>query len=136
MSASRDAHEDEVRMWLRYAREDADVAQVIAAAPHLSARSACWHAQQAAEKALKAALSAAGQDVPRTHNLVALRAQLKTDVANALDITELAELTAWAVESRYPGDWDEPTADDAHRAASIAVRVLGTIDEAIRGSTT
>ena len=62
---------------------------------------ACFHAQQAVEKYLKAYLAWKGQPIPRTHDLEELQtlcvaqAQL-TDLAK-LDLTEL---TAYAVELR------------------------------------
>lgn len=37
---------------------------------------------------------------------------------------DLALLTAWAVEARYPGDWPEPDAQDAREAVSQAESVL------------
>ncbi len=33
---------------------------------------------------------------------------------------DLAELTEWAVEARYPGDWPEASPDDARRAVEEA----------------
>lgn len=37
---------------------------------------------------------------------------------------DLAELTEWAVEARYPGDWQEATVEDAQRAARQARAVF------------
>lgn len=67
---------------------------------------ACFHAQQAVEKYLKAYLAWKGQPIPRTHDLEELQtlcvaqAQL-TDLAK-LDLTEL---TAYAVELRYDAEF-------------------------------
>lgn len=41
---------------------------------------------------------------------------------------DLAELTEWAVESRYPGDWPDPTRDDATRAVAEARGIFDVIE--------
>jgi HEPN domain-containing protein len=112
MSASPEAAA-EARRWKSYALEELALARALASDKEAPARLACWHAQQAAEKALKAVLVVGSVAFPRTHNLLALRALLSAEVAGKLDIEELAELTQWAVESRYPGDWAEPDAANA-----------------------
>jgi hypothetical protein len=40
---------------------------------------------------------------------------------------DLAELTEWAVEARYPGDWPEATIDDARRAIAQARSVYDSV---------
>ena len=40
---------------------------------------------------------------------------------------DLAELTEWAVEARYPGDWPEATTADAARANDVASIVLESV---------
>jgi HEPN domain-containing protein len=126
MSASPEALA-EAQRWMRYAREELSLAKVIASDTDSPARLVCWHSQQAAEKALKAALIVSGIAYPRTHNLVALRALLPMSLSKHMDVSELAELTQWGTESRYPGDWDEPSAEDA--AAMIAA-AEGVVDVA------
>lgn len=126
MSASPDAIADAQR-WMRYAEEDLALAGGLASGPETSARMACWHAQQGAEKALKAALIALGTAFPRTHNLLSLRALLPHELAVRMAVPALAELTQWAAESRYPGDWDEPTAEDARAAYLTATSVFAAV---------
>ena len=66
---------------------------------------ACFHAQQCAEKYLKAMLQEAGIEFGRTHNLSAL-----LDTCLPVESTlerlrrELLVLNAYAVEFRYPGE--------------------------------
>lgn len=64
----------------------------------------CFHAQQCAEKYLKALLQENGVPIPRTHNLETLARPL---LAAHPVLSRLAEslrtLTAYAVETRYPG---------------------------------
>jgi HEPN domain-containing protein len=86
----------------------------------IAPRHACWLAQQAAEKALKAVLVFLQIDFPWRHDLDALR-QLIPDGWHLKDeLPDLASLTEWAVEARYPGDWPDATAADALAAVEQA----------------
>lgn len=118
---------DEARHWLRFATEDLDVAQRLLAVDEAPPRHACALAQQAAEKALKAALVLEGIDFPFRHDLDALRNLLPDTWSVRRTHTDLAQLTEWAVEARYPGDWQEATATDAEQAVSQARGVYNSI---------
>jgi len=63
----------EGRRWLSYARDDLEAAEALLAHPDVAPRLSCFLAQQAAEKAIKAALIASQIEFPRHHNLDALR---------------------------------------------------------------
>lgn len=106
----------EVRRWLRYAREDLMAAEAAVGQPQMVPRHACWLAQQAAEKALKAVLVFLQIDFPWHHDLDALRNLIPDGWQLKAAHPDLAGLTEWAVESRYPGDWPEATVADAHVA--------------------
>jgi HEPN domain-containing protein len=84
-------------------------------------------AQQAAEKALKGALVAEGINFPFRHDLDALRSLLPQGWRVKTEHPDLAELTEWAVEARYPGDWPEATVDDAKRAVAQARAVVESV---------
>lgn len=66
---------------------------------------ACFHAQQCAEKLLKAVLQEAAIPFGKTHNLIALL-QLALPVMPRLETLRphLEFLTAFSVQFRYPGD--------------------------------
>jgi HEPN domain-containing protein len=65
---------------------------------------ACFHAQQCAEKYLKALLQEAAIAFPRTHDLVVLLNLLPTpDPALTALLADLRLLTAFGVAFRYPG---------------------------------
>ena len=64
----------EGRRRLRFAREDLDVAKELLGGQRI--RHACFCAQQAAEKALKAALLLEGLEIPYIHDLNAVRNRL------------------------------------------------------------
>lgn len=61
---------------------------------------ACFHAQQASEKSLKALLVAFGIDFPRSHALDRLLALLPTEVAIEFDAEAVAELAPCAAPIR------------------------------------
>jgi len=117
----------EVRRWLRFAAEDLHAAETLLTDETFIPRHACWLAQQAAEKALKGALASQGIQFPFRHDLDALRNLLPDGWEVKRQQPDLAELTEWAVEARYPGDWPDPTVQDAQRAAKQARAVYDCV---------
>ena len=117
----------EARHWLKYAQEDLDAANVILQYPTIAHRHACWLAQQSAEKAIKGALIYLQIDFRRTHDLDVLLNLLPADWDVRRRFPDLAELTEWAVESRYPGEWQEANEYDAEQAFQQAREVLESI---------
>lgn len=118
---------DEVRRWLRFAREDLEAAERLLDEEGCVPRHVCWLAQQAVEKALKGALTSQHLQFPFRHDLDALRNLLPDDWAVKQQQPDFAELTEWAVEARYPGDWPDATAEDARRSAAQARAVYECI---------
>jgi HEPN domain-containing protein len=109
--------------WLAYSESDLAVARGVDR-PGVLTETLCFHAQQAAEKAVKAVLVAEGAEPPRTHDLEVLLAAVPGDVPIGFDRAGVAALTVYAVASRYPGD-DEPVDADEYAAAlAIAVSVV------------
>jgi HEPN domain-containing protein len=90
-------------------------------------RHICWLAQQAAEKAIKAMLVFLALDFPRRHDLDALRNLIPDDWQVKTEHPDLATLTEWAVEARYPGDWPDATEADARAAVEQARAVWESI---------
>lgn len=122
-----DDRTEEALRWLRFAQEDLVLAEKLLHLREATPRHICWLAQQAAEKALKAALLLEDVDVPRWHNLDALRNILPEGWSVKHECPDLAELTEWAVEARYPGDWPEATREEAARAVAQARDVVASI---------
>lgn len=116
--------------WLSRARDDLAVAETLLAAES-PAWAVCYHVQQAVEKGLKALLVVAGEDPPKTHNLVRLDSALTPRVFEPSDDDMLASLTLWSVEQRYPADQPEPTPDEAREATAFRRRALRTIEARI-----
>ena len=122
-----DARVHEAIRWLKFSKEDLIVSERLIAETPTAPRHSCWLSQQAAEKALKAALILESVDFPFTHDLDALRNLLPGGWSLRDAHPDLAELTEWAVETRYPGDWTDPTDSDAARAASEARSVHDSV---------
>jgi len=112
---------DVVRSWIDKTGND------LLAATHLLKLGAraptdavCFHAQQAAEKYLKALLAFRGLEFPKTHDLDALARRLPYGLRSRLHAIDLAELTRHATVTRYPGA--APVSLAAARIALAAAR--------------
>lgn len=121
-----------VRRWLAKARTDLTLASVVLEqGPEMDPWVCCFHAQQAAEKALKAVLVARGEEPPRIHDLGALAAVMPGDLALDLRGDDLGDLTTFATAARYVLDAgteaEEPTWDDAARSVVVAAGILTAI---------
>ena len=83
---------------------------------------ATFHAQQCAEKYLKALLVSRQQAFPRTHDVMALDDLcIRHDFHVPGGPDTLGRLAAYAVQVRYPGE--DPTPDEAQEAVQIAQAV-------------
>lgn len=78
----------------------------------------CFHAQQAAEKYLKAYLVFSDKEIPRTHLLIRLIKEcIDIDpVFQELVNKEVDELTDYAVDIRYADDFYIPDIEEAREA--------------------
>lgn len=91
----------------------------------------CFHAQQCIEKYLKAHLLFIGGDIPKIHDLSQLAKNLPHSEQKKLPMADLPKLTAYAIESRYPGDWDPITAIEATNALKITEHIRDIIKKSI-----
>ena len=120
-----------VNAWVDQAHEDLSLAQL--ARDNVFQAAACFHASQAAEKALKSALLELGLEPPFTHVLNTLVSQLQDAGINTQNLERLAlrQLSSMAVQSRYPMDATPASElfdqDDADQALTTAKQVIATI---------
>ncbi len=108
--------------WVERAEEDYLMARSALRRKKPFTYSACFHAQQCAEKYLKAILVDKGVAFAKVHDLLLLSDQCeKAGVLVAIVAKQLSTLSDYAVRVRYPGD--DPTPDDAREAVEIAKAV-------------
>ncbi len=113
-----------VREWLQKAENDLTAAaQLLKLGKACPTDTVCFHAQQCAEKYVKALLVHHGQDFPKTHNLRALLALLPARARPDLTPEEQHLLTRYATVTRYPGDYEAIPLSEARNAVKIARRV-------------
>ncbi|MFA6979993.1 MAG: HEPN domain-containing protein [Ignavibacteriaceae bacterium] len=109
-----------VKKWINYAEEDLRLAK-----HSLTLESGCpfrltaYHAQQCAEKYLKALLVSHQIDFPYTHSITRLL-EICSELINTNELTEAEILTPFAITTRYPGEDEEVTKEEAIDAIRIA----------------
>ena len=116
--------------WMERAYSDLVLARVAITTPDVLREDACFHAQQCAEKALKALLVRHRIPFPRTHVVELLLDLLKSSgVVVPPDVDEAVALTQYAVQARYPGDWEPITQAEAASGLDLAARVHAWVRE-------
>lgn len=114
---------DDPREWLNRAHSDLSLAKVEAQGIYLE--DLCFHAQQAAEKAIKALLIKHNIEFPYVHDiagLLTLLEQAGQDVPGP--IKEAERLTRFAVFTRYPGIAPPVTHEEYAQAIAVAEHVV------------
>ncbi|MBU4212686.1 MAG: HEPN domain-containing protein [Kiritimatiellae bacterium] len=117
--------------WLRHAQSDLALARA-GRAQGVLLGDLCFHLQQCVEKCLKAVLVQCHVSFPYTHNiavLITLLRKSKSKWPKKLD--RCAELTDYAVRTRYPGETNPITVVEYQQALTIAGKVLAWATTAI-----
>lgn len=83
-----------------------------------------FHAQQAAEKALKAVLVLHGVQPPKYHNIKILLEMLPEDLEIPESVLDAAILSQYSTILRYPGLFESATESQRQKAVKIASCVL------------
>lgn len=123
---------DDSDAWLRKAAEDGAVILALIALESPPYSMVCYHAQQAAEKTLKAFLVSKGLNPPRTHDLVRLLSLCQGAGIGPSEITDDCEfLLRFAASSRYPGEDADPTREEALLCVEAVQRVLDFVQAQI-----
>lgn len=121
---------EEAEHYLRLARRDEAAFLALSSSATVDFAVACFHAQQAVEKALKAVMFLHGLEFRRTHDLEELSGTLAdAGVSIPLEAEELRRLTPYAVEFRYD---DEPMPlVSPEQAIAYTSRVLAWADKTL-----
>jgi HEPN domain-containing protein len=119
---------DLVVQWIKSADSDFAAANRLLSGKDPLVEGAVFHAQQAAEKLLKAALVWHQVEFPKTHDIDRLTDLLETvDAGLAGVVGEASPLTPYAVEARYPRKLPALTLAEAREAVAIAGRVRDAV---------
>ncbi len=122
--------EETVRL-LRLARRDQAAFQALLSAPGVAVAVAFFHAQQAAEKGLKAVMCLSGLAYRRTHDLEELAGQLSdAGCPPSVGEADLRLLTPYAVEYRY--DDEAPELLTSAQALAIVSSLLAWCDTQVQ----
>jgi len=125
---------DEIRGWLTFVAEDLKMAEL--ALQEGIYNQACFHAEQCAEKSLKAMILSKGQMPPHTHKLTDLLSLLPKNFHKSKR-EEIVLLDRFYIPTRYPdalpGTLPEglPTQKDAEQAIKIARGIFEEISKTV-----
>ncbi len=95
----------------------------------------CFHAQQAAEKAIKALLIRQRIEFPYVHDLAALLTLLERGTGGIPEpVRQAARLTRFAILSRYPGTAPPVKEKEYRQALKVAGEVVRWAEKQLKGS--
>jgi len=124
---------NKVEQWLRYAEEDLRLARHgLTMGRRTPYRLIAYHAQQCAEKHLKAYLVYHRIDFPYTHSISRLLELCGDQTGWVKEIQEAEELTPFAITTRYPGVDEEVSRREALRAVEVAAKVRNKIKNVLK----
>ncbi|MEP0861528.1 MAG: HEPN domain-containing protein [Ignavibacterium sp.] len=113
-----------VNQWVEIAEEDLNFAKLgFELSSSVSYRIIAFHAQQCAEKYLKAFLVFHKIDFPYTHSITTL-IDLCSDIDKSFEQLRDAEiLTSYATANRYPSEYRKLKKSDAQKSIKLAEKV-------------
>jgi HEPN domain-containing protein len=127
------APDDVAISWLKHARSDLQLGRAALRTRGVMPEDACFHAQQCAEKALKALLLHLKIPFPKTHSIEVLLDLLKTQgFSIPAGVDETFELSGYAVQTRYPGEWEPVSKSEARQAIEQAGIVLAWVEAQLK----
>lgn len=123
-----------VEGWIAKAEEDLGVARMLLVQGPRYLGPIAFHAQQAAEKYVKAFLTHHQIEFPKTHELnelLDLMAQVDVELSDLLRPSD--SLSKFAVETRYSSGPEPETIGEARHAIALAERVRDEVRKALGG---
>jgi HEPN domain-containing protein len=120
----------EAQDWITRAARDILMAERALSGNPALPDQAVFHAQQAAEKALKAFLAANDHPFPKTHNLERLVERCEGIDPDFTQFRSAAQiLNPYATQFRYPGGQLEPSQQEADEALELADAIIEFVRE-------
>ncbi len=123
-----------VAVWLERADEDRRIVEQLLLAAQPAWGGIAFHAQQAAEKHLKALLVSQWRKPPRTHSLALLVDTLRSAGCVLPDVARECEtLKPYSVDVRYPEDQVVPTENEGRAAVGASARIVDVVRARLPG---
>jgi len=125
--------DDMVAEWLEYAQRDLDVARMLSDRADANFNAIiCYHAQQSAEKALKAILVKNDIDPPKVHDLVQLCKMCGEFDSECNALEKYCEvINQYGNATRYPQK-NKPGIEDTEAAIQNAEKILKWVSQKLR----
>ena len=118
-----------VKQWVEKAEEDIRTAEyLLVLKEDCPLNPVCFHSQQRVEKYIKALLVYCSIQFPKSHDVVELLNLVPKNYRPDLSIYDLATINRYAVDTRYPGDWEIITRQEAEDS----VRIAGDVRQKIK----
>ena len=116
------------KSWFLRGDEDLSLIEVVLSEKTVSPNLVCFHAQQAGEKYLKGFLASRELHVRKVHDMQILVEDCKNVDLSFSDLQENANfLSQFYIESRYPDDYTEFSAEQAKEAYEAAKNIKNFI---------
>jgi HEPN domain-containing protein len=117
--------------WIESAKSSLELAQA-KIIRYIHYEDLCFQLQQAAEKALKGLLIYYGVEPEFTHNIEILLNEIKKFTEIPENIKAAAQLTNYAVQTRYPGEYEEIAKEEYENSIKIANICLNWVENKIK----
>ena len=122
------AHYEE---WIKRAKSSLELAQA-KKTQLIFYEDLCFQSQQAAEKALKGLLIFFGIEPEFTHNIGLLLNELAKIIVIPKNVENAINVTKYAIQTRYPGQYDEITKDEYEKSVETAKDCLDWVEKTIK----
>ncbi len=118
---------EEVNRWILKAENDLKNIELQINTKTIIPDTACFHAQQAVEKFLKAFIVYNSTEPERTHKIEKLLEKCAKIDSSFMEYSFAVRLTEYAVEARYPDDYYEITTGEVTEAYNIALKIKNLV---------
>ncbi len=117
-----------VRQWIEKAEDDLRNAEyTLTLEEDCPYWTICFHAQQCGEKYLKALFVLHAVPFPKIHDLLELLPLVQKTVTFDIKLSDISILNRYAVEGRYPGEWEPITRNETQDAIEMARKVRDAV---------
>jgi HEPN domain-containing protein len=116
--------------WIERAKSSLEISK-IAVNDNVYYEDLCYQAQQAVEKALKGLLIYYGVEPEFTHNIEILLTNIEKHIKIPDNVKQSMKLTIYAVQTRYPGEYDEISKERYMESIKTAKDCLDWVEKTI-----